>query len=98
MSAWRAARNLLRIETKMTGMPVSIADQELQQDDVRIICGDIRSVLVGVPSNSAQCVVTSPPYWGVRDYGVAGQIGAEPALRDSVNAAAIEWRALWRPT
>jgi DNA modification methylase len=27
-----------------------------------------------------QCIVTSPPYWGLRDYGVAGQIGLEPTL------------------
>jgi DNA modification methylase len=27
---------------------------------------------------SVQCVVTSPPYWGLRDYGVAGQLGLEP--------------------
>ena len=29
-----------------------------------------------------QCIVTSPPYWGLRDYGVAGQLGQEPTLRE----------------
>jgi DNA modification methylase len=40
--------------------------------------GDARDVLVGMPDGSADCIVTSPPYWGKRDYGVAGQYGREP--------------------
>ena len=35
--------------------------------------GDARTVLAGLPGKSANCIVTSPPYWGKRDYGVAGQ-------------------------
>ncbi|MFX3575450.1 DNA-methyltransferase [Ralstonia mannitolilytica] len=31
-----------------------------------------------------QCIVTSPPYWGLRDYGVAGQLGQEPTLREFI--------------
>jgi DNA modification methylase len=34
-------------------------------------CGDVRQVLAGLPEQSVQCVVTSPPYWGLRDYGTA---------------------------
>jgi DNA modification methylase len=45
---------------------------------VRILTGDCRDVLPTLPGDSVQCVVTSPPYWGLRDYGVAGQIGLEP--------------------
>lgn len=40
-------------------------------------CGDALEVLRTLPDESVQCVVTSPPYWGLRDYGVAGQIGLE---------------------
>jgi DNA modification methylase len=40
--------------------------------------GDARDVLAGMPDGSADCIVTSPPYWGKRDYGVAGQYGREP--------------------
>lgn len=40
--------------------------------------GDALSVLQHLPSESVNCVVTSPPYWGLRDYGVEGQIGLEP--------------------
>jgi DNA modification methylase len=39
--------------------------------------GDAQAVLAGMPGQSANCIVTSPPYWGKRDYGVAGQYGHE---------------------
>jgi DNA modification methylase len=39
--------------------------------------GDARAVLAGMPGASADCIVTSPPYWGKRDYGVPGQYGHE---------------------
>lgn len=44
----------------------------------RIIVGDVTESLATLPSASVHCVVTSPPYWGLRDYGVEGQIGLEP--------------------
>lgn len=44
----------------------------------QIVTGDCRRVLAKVPANSVQCVVTSPPYWGLRDYEVEGQLGSEP--------------------
>lgn len=43
-----------------------------------LYCGDALAVLATLPSESVQCVVTSPPYWGLRDYGVSGAIGSEP--------------------
>lgn len=39
--------------------------------------GDSLAVLRDMPSDSVDCCVTSPPYWGLRDYGVDGQIGLE---------------------
>lgn len=44
---------------------------------VRVIQGDCREVLATLPAGSVQCCVTSPPYYGLRDYRVAGQIGLE---------------------
>lgn len=44
---------------------------------VRILNGDCRDVLKTLPDESVHCVVTSPPYFGLRDYGVDGQIGLE---------------------
>jgi DNA modification methylase len=44
---------------------------------VKIIVGDSREQLKLLASESVHEIVTSPPYWGLRDYGVAGQIGLE---------------------
>ena len=38
---------------------------------VRILVGDVRDRLAEIPDQSVQCVVTSPPYYGLRDYGTA---------------------------
>jgi DNA modification methylase len=45
---------------------------------IRHLLGDCRAVLPTLPDGIAQGCVTSPPYWGLRDYGVDGQIGLEP--------------------
>jgi DNA modification methylase len=44
---------------------------------VRILVGDALAMLKTLDAESVQCCVTSPPYWGLRDYGVAGQFGLE---------------------
>jgi len=46
-------------------------------DPSRIIIGDVIDGLRTLDDGSVQCCVTSPPYWGLRDYGVEGQIGLE---------------------
>ena len=47
---------------------------------VTILQGDCIERLHELPEASAHCCVTSPPYWGLRDYGAAGQIGLEPTV------------------
>lgn len=47
---------------------------------VQILIGDVREHLARLEPESIDCVVTSPPYWGLRDYGVEGQIGLEATL------------------
>jgi DNA modification methylase len=49
---------------------------------VTVLQGDCRDVLKTLPDESVHCVVTSPPYWGLRDYGVEGQIGLEQSLSE----------------
>jgi DNA modification methylase len=44
---------------------------------VRILRGDCRDVLKTLPAESVHCCITSPPYFGLRDYGVGGQMGLE---------------------
>ena len=43
----------------------------------QLICGGALETLRTLPDQSIQCCVTSPPYWGLRDYGVEGQLGLE---------------------
>src|SRR5437867_5452878 len=54
-----------------------IPSQESQQLRSRIIHADALTALRSMPADSYSCCVTSPPYWGLRDYGVEKQIGAE---------------------
>ncbi len=44
---------------------------------IRILNGDCRDVLKTLPDGSVHCCVTSPPYFGLRDYGMGAQIGLE---------------------
>ena len=55
-------------------------DWPTEQEPLVVLHGDTREIIRHLPENSFQCVVTSPPYWGVRDYGVKRQIGAEAEL------------------
>ena len=48
-------------------------------NDLQIFTGDCRKILPTIPAESVQCCVTSPPYWGLRDYNHSSQIGAEPS-------------------
>lgn len=50
----------------------------------RILEGDIRDQLQNIEPASIQTVITSPPYWGLRDYGVVGQLGLEPTPEEYV--------------
>lgn len=51
---------------------------------VKIITGDCLDVLKTLPDASVHCCVTSPPYWGLRDYGCTGQIGLEATPEEYV--------------
>lgn len=59
---------------------------------VRILIGDCRERLRELPDASVHCCVTSPPYFGLRDYGVDGQIG----LEDTPDAFVAELVAVFR--
>ena len=50
----------------------------------RILQGNVLDRLKDLPDRSIQCVVTSPPYWGLRDYGVSGQLGLEDTPEEYV--------------
>lgn len=50
----------------------------------RIIQGDALAELIKMPAESVHCVVTSPPYWGLRDYGEEAQLGLEATPEEYV--------------
>jgi len=51
----------------------------------KIIEGNCLTVLKTLPDNSVDCCITSPPYWGLRDYGHSEQLGSEKHFKDFVN-------------
>ena len=51
----------------------------------KIYCGDSLQVLQALPENCIDCCVTSPPYYGLRDYGADGQIGREATPEEYVS-------------
>lgn len=51
----------------------------------KIIEGNCLTVLKTLPDNSVDCCITSPPYWGLRDYGHEEQLGSETNFKDFVN-------------
>lgn len=62
--------------------------KELEQNtdlNSRLILGDVRDELKKLESCIVQVCVTSPPYWGTRDYGVDNQIGAEDSLEKYIS-------------
>lgn len=63
---------------------------------VTILIGDVRDRLRALPPDSFDCVVTSPPYWGLRDYGVDGQIGLEPTLAEHLSVMVDVFREVRR--
>lgn len=63
---------------------------------VHLINGDSRTVLAGLPAGSVHCCITSPPYYGLRDYGVSGQIGLEPTPDEYVAEMVTVFREVRR--
>lgn len=61
---------------------------ELQAQGSVLAQGDALAVLSSMPARSVQTVVTSPPYWSLRDYGIDGQIGLEETLYAYIDSLA----------
>ena len=63
---------------------------------VKIIVGDVRNTLAKLPDQSVHCCVTSPPYWGLRDYGHPDQIGLEETPEEYVQTMVNVFREVRR--
>ncbi len=51
----------------------------------KVYCGDALELMKKIPDDYIDCIITSPPYWAIRDYGVDGQIGLEEHPQDYIN-------------
>lgn len=63
---------------------------------IDIVVGDVRTGLRRLPDKSVHCAVTSPPYFGLRDYGMEGQIGLEETPHKFVTALVEAFREVRR--
>jgi len=63
---------------------------------VTVLIGDCIARMRELPALSADCCVTSPPYWGLRDYGVAGQLGLEETPEQYVAGMVAVFREVRR--
>lgn len=61
-----------------------------------ILIGDVKDKLKELPDKSVNCVVTSPPYWGLRDYGNEGQLGLEKTPQEYVERMVDVFREVRR--
>ncbi|MFA5322062.1 MAG: site-specific DNA-methyltransferase [Smithella sp.] len=75
--------------------PTTEAPKKAQQLN-QIYQGDCLEVLKTFPDNCIDCCVTSPPYWGLRDYGVKGQYGLEQTPEEYVNKMVEVFREVRR--
>lgn len=65
-------------------------------DRAKILCGDAVQMLRTLPAQSVHTCVTSPPYWALRDYGVAGQIGLEATMEEFLGRMVDVFAEVWR--
>ncbi|MCF0169033.1 MAG: site-specific DNA-methyltransferase, partial [Fusobacterium varium] len=63
---------------------------------MKIIQGDCVEVLKTLEDESIDCVVTSPPYWQIRDYGVSGQIGLESDVNEFLDKLINVFNEIYR--
>ncbi len=63
---------------------------------IQILIGDVRARLADLADKSVHCAVTSPPYWGLRDYGVEGQLGLEKTPEEYVENMVEVFRGVKR--
>lgn len=68
----------------------------LESTNVRLYHGDASTIMEGLPESSIDCIITSPPYYGQRDYGVQGQIGLEEHPRQYLERLVTTFRAAHR--
>lgn len=70
--------------------------ERIHFNDGVLLVGDVRQTLNTVETGSVSCCITSPPYWGLRDYGHAGQIGLEDTPEQYIDALRAVFAEVYR--
>jgi len=85
-----AFRMMKRMESLIMRELLARQTMRLPSDELpfKILIGDSKALMAQLEPESVQCVVTSPPYWNQRDYGVAGQLGLEPSPEEYITKLA----------
>lgn len=68
----------------------------VSKSDFVVLCGDAEETLKTLPDESVQCCITSPPYYGLRNYGIEGQVGAESSPEEYVERLVSVFREVKR--
>jgi site-specific DNA-methyltransferase (cytosine-N4-specific) len=76
------AQMLDLFDTEITSLDVRLT--RTTRNRCELLVGDARQLLTQMPDGHFDCIITSPPYWGLRDYGVTGQIGAETTIDEYI--------------
>ena len=63
---------------------------------MKIINGDSLKVLKTLDTESIDCIITSPPYWQLRDYNISGQIGLEENIEEYIEKLMLIMDELYR--
>ena len=90
------------VNPQYTAPPGKIARSSTDKSKTNIILqGDALDRLKAIADKAIDCVVTSPPYWTLRDYGVAGQLGQESTMQEYIHklcAVFDEVKRVLKPT
>ena len=101
LSMYEAAQTLDLFDMESTSLKTQLTENTRNHCDLHV--GDARHILGQMPDGHFDCIVTSPPYWGLRDYGVKDQIGAETTVDEyiadltSVPRSATDSFRRWHP-
>ena len=68
----------------------------IKENENKIICSDALETLKNFPDESISCCITSPPYYGLRDYHKKGQIGREKTVEEYLDRLVAVFREVRR--
>jgi DNA modification methylase len=91
------ARNPVSLRMRGARSYAAVVEREgIEAFRNRVFCADALELARKLPPRSLNCIVTSPPYWGARDYDTEGQLGLEETPEQFIENLVIIFRELRR--